>query len=215
MILSRKFAFTIVLALLSLALLTGCLGASAPTPTPTPTATPTPTPAGSLQSVNHIIFMMQENRSFDAYFGKLNDYRASLTPALGRDADDLENDFTNPVDQTLTAPNDTVTTFHLPTSCIYNTTAAWLESHGDANRFDTSDSAPLLLDGFVHTGGGLAASDGDPDTKGVRSMGYYTQADLPSPYWFATPFRPKMPGSMPWLPLRKAWCILRKIPTPS
>jgi phospholipase C len=188
MILSRKFAFTIVLALLSLALLTGCqgLGASAPTPTPTPTATPTP--AGSLQSVNHIIFMMQENRSFDAYFGKLNDYRASLTPALGRDADDLENDFTNPVDQTLTAPNDTVTTFHLPTSCIYNTTAAWLESHGDANRFDTSDSAPLLLDGFVHTGGGLAASDGDPDTKGVRSMGYYTQADLPSPYWFATQF---------------------------
>jgi phospholipase C len=191
MVLSRKLAFTSIFALLSLALLTGCQGLGASTgstPTPTPTATPTPTPAGTLQSVNHIIFMMQENRSFDSYFGKINDYRASLTPPLGRDADDLENDFTNPVDQTLTVPNDTVTTFHLATSCIYNTTAAWLESHGDANRFDISDTGPLLLDGFVHTGGGLARSDGDPDTKGVRSMGYYTQADLPSPYWFATQF---------------------------
>ena len=81
-----------------------------------------------------------------------------------------------------------IRTFHLATSCIYNTSAAWLESHGNANRFDTSDSAPLLLDGFVHTAAGLAIFDGDPDTKGVRSMGYYTQADLPSPYWFATQF---------------------------
>ncbi|HEV7553158.1 MAG TPA: alkaline phosphatase family protein, partial [Candidatus Angelobacter sp.] len=188
MIPSKKVAVASLFVLLSLAVLTGCqgLGASSATPTPTPTPSPSPTPAGSLQSVNHIIFMMQENRSFDSYFGKINDYRASLT--LGRDADDLETDFTNPVDHTVTAPNDTVTTFHLATSCIYNTTAAWLESHGNANRFDTSDSAPLLLDGFVHTGGGLARSDGDPDTKGVRSMGYYTQADLPSPYGFATQF---------------------------
>jgi phospholipase C len=35
---------------------------------------PTPNPNATLQnSVNHIIFMMQENRSFDAYFGKLNE----------------------------------------------------------------------------------------------------------------------------------------------
>ena len=146
--------------------------------------TPSPPTAGSLQSVNHIIFMMQENRSFDSYFGKINDYRASL--GLGRDADDLETDFTEPADDGVTP---LITTFHLATSCIYNTSAAWLESHGNANRFDTSDSAPLLLDGFVHTAGqGLAIFDGDPDTKGVRSMGHYTQTDMPSPYWFATQF---------------------------
>ena len=144
-------------------------------------ANPGGTPAGTLQSVNHIIFMMQENRSFDAYFGKINDYRASL--GLGRDADDLETNFTNPADD-----GDTIATFHLPTSCIFNTTAAWLESHGNANRFDTSESAPLLLDGFVHTAGGLAIFDGDPDTKGVRAMGFYNHNDLPSPYWFATQF---------------------------
>ena len=67
-------------------------------------------------------------------------------------------------------------------------TVAWLESHGNANRFNLAENAPVLLDGFVHTAAGLATFDGDPDTKGVRSMGFYTQADLPSPYWFATQF---------------------------
>ena len=166
-------------ALVATGVLSGCQGVGVgggPTPTPSPSATP-----GSLQSVNHIIFMLQENRSFDSYFGKINDYR--VTVGLGRDVDDLENDFTNPADD-----KDLVTTFHLATGCIYNTTAAWLESHGNANRFQLDDNAPLLLDGFVHTGGGLAISDGDPDTKGVRSMGHYTAGDLPSPYWFATQF---------------------------
>src|SRR5438309_7478940 len=120
----KRLALTSVLAVLSLSLLTGCQGLGASTgPTPTPTPAASPTPAGSLQSVNHIIFMMQENRSFDAYFGKINDYRASLTPALGRDADDLETDFTNPTDSPDTQQ---IRTFHLATSCIYNTTAGWL-----------------------------------------------------------------------------------------
>src|SRR5579859_498758 len=170
------------LCLLAAFLLSGCQGvglSGGPTPTPTPTATP-----ATLQSVNHIIFMMQENRSFDAYFGKLNDYRASFPGgALGRDADDLETDFTNPADD-----KQNIRTFHLATTCIFNTTAAWLESHGDANRFQLDDGAPLLLDGFVHTAAGLAIFDGDADTEGVRSMGYYTSAELPSPYWFATEF---------------------------
>ncbi len=168
-------------ALFFLLVLTGCQGIVAVGTSPTPTPVPGATPAGTFQSVNHIIFMMQENRTFDTYFGKINDYRASL--GLGRDADDLETNFTNPADD-----GDLITTFHLPTSCIFNTTAAWLESHGDANRFDLTENAPLLLDGFVHTAGGLAIFDGDPDTKGVRAMGFYTQNDLPSPYWFATQF---------------------------
>lgn len=183
MTLGKKVSLTCVLAFLALVVLTGCAGLGLSSGGPTPTPTPSPTQAGSLQSVNHIIFMMQENRSFDAYFGKINDYRASL--GLGRDADDLETDFTNPTDSPDTQQ---IKTFHLATSCIFNTTAAWLESHGDANRFDLTENAPLLLDGFVHTAAGLAIFDGDPDTKGVRSMGFYTQADLPSPYWFATQF---------------------------
>lgn len=152
-----------------------------PTPTPTPVPTPTPDPTGTLQSrVNHIIFVMQENRSFDSYFGKLNDYRVSQSQ--GRDTDDLESTFSNPADD-----GTRVASFHLTTGCIYNTSAAWLESWGDMNRFG-SPNGPLLLDGFVHTAAGLAQFDGTPDTKGVRAMGYYTGDDLTSPYWFATQF---------------------------
>jgi phospholipase C len=130
--------------------------------------------------VNHIIFIMQENRSFDSYFGKLNDYRASTFKA-SRDADDLEQVFTNPADD-----GSTVSNFHLTTTCIYDDTAAWLESWGAMNRFDAS--GPLLLDGFVHTAGGFAISNGLADTKGIRAMGFYTGDDLTLPYWWATQF---------------------------
>src|SRR5437016_11310620 len=49
-------------------------GTTTPPPTPPP---PPPPPTGSLQSVNHIIFMAQENRSMDEYFGRLPDYWAA------------------------------------------------------------------------------------------------------------------------------------------
>jgi len=143
---------------------------------------PPPNPNATFDnSVNHIIFMMQENRSFDAYFGKLNDFRSG-TFALGRDTDDLESVFTNPADDGTLVPN-----FHLTTGCIFNTTAAWLESWGDMNRFAAPDG-PLLLDGFVHTAGLHAVTDGDPDSRGVRAMGFYDGGDLTRPYWLASEF---------------------------
>jgi phospholipase C len=138
-------------------------------------------PSGTGHQVNHIIFMMQENRSFDAYFGKLNDFRTN-TFAQPRNTDDLEIAFTNPADD-----GTLVSSFHLATSCMDDATAAWGETWGDMNRFD-SVNGPLLLDGFVHTAGLFAADNGAPDTKGIRAMGYYTGDDLTSPYWFATQF---------------------------
>src|SRR5437868_8769632 len=48
--------------------------------------------SGHINAVNHIVFMLQENRSFDNYFGQLNQFRASqglpqavdgLTPTAG------------------------------------------------------------------------------------------------------------------------------------
>ncbi len=130
--------------------------------------------------------MMQENRSFDSYFGKINDYRASL--GLGRDADDLETDFTNPIDKSI-PDTQQIRTFHLATSCIYNTTAGMA---GESTAMPTA-LIPVTALRFCWMAlstppRDLAIFDGDPDTKGVRSMGYYTQADMPSPYWFATQF---------------------------
>jgi len=116
-----------LLCALALLVLAGCQGIVAGTPQ---IPLPPPNPNATLDnSVNHIIFMMQENRSFDAYFGKINDFRSG-TFALGRDMDDLESSFTNPADDGTLIGN-----FHLPTGCIFNTTAAWLEAWGDMNRF--------------------------------------------------------------------------------
>src|SRR5262249_10822686 len=58
-----------------------------PTPTPTPTPTPrrTPPPPNGITAVNHIIFMLQENRSFDSYFGMLNLYRKAKGFNVGDD----------------------------------------------------------------------------------------------------------------------------------
>src|ERR1051326_2680766 len=64
--------------------LAGCSGLGMGPAGPTPTPTPTP---GSLNSLNHIILFMQENRSFDHYFGQLNAYRAKQTPPLPQDLD--------------------------------------------------------------------------------------------------------------------------------
>lgn len=185
MISLRNVSLVCLSALVGLSLLTGCggVGLTGGSPTPTPVAngpSPTPTPA-TIASVQHIIFMMQENRSFDAYFGKMNDHRASL--GLGRDADDIEQNFTVVSDDNVPVQN-----FHLGTSCIFNTSAAWTESHGDVNKFGIGDSDPVLLNGFLHTAGLQAQDDGDADTRGVRVMGYYTQSDLPSPYSLAAQF---------------------------
>jgi hypothetical protein len=49
------------------------------------TALVTVVPAGSLQSINHVILMLQENHTFDNYFGMLNLYRQTNGWTTGDD----------------------------------------------------------------------------------------------------------------------------------
>src|SRR5262249_60433595 len=118
-----------------------------------------------------IILLEQHNRAVDAYFGKSDDDRDGVV-LIGRAVDDLESTFSNPADDGTLFSN-----FHLSSGCIFSTTAAWLESWGDMNRFDAGNG-PLLLDGFVHTSGLQAIRDGVPDSRGVRAMGFYNGRDL-------------------------------------
>ena len=37
---------------------------------------------GNINNVNHIIFMVQENRAFDNYFGELAEYRVNHQPPI-------------------------------------------------------------------------------------------------------------------------------------
>ena len=134
---------------------------------------------GDVAAVNHVIFMLQENRSFDTYFGQLNSYRQSQ--GLPASVDGMPANASNPADD-----GTTVTAFKLNTLCIDNLSPAWLESHGDYNRFDPT--GPALMDGFVHTAQGIAKFEGLKDTAGRRAMGYYDASDLPYHYFMATAF---------------------------
>ena len=139
------------------------------------------TSSGGPIPINHFIFMLQENRSFDSYFSNLNNYRAAHGYST-------EVDVASP---TATQPQDggaLVSRFHIATTCIEELSPNWLESHGDVNRWNPSSDTAILMDGFVHTAQGIANYYGFVDKGGKRAMGYYTDADLPYYYFMATQF---------------------------
>ena len=135
-----------------------------------------------IKSINHIIFMFQENRSFDHYFGKLNDYRATL--GLPPDVDGIPpQGFTNPTYE----GTGVVPSFHMTTACIVNPTPSWNESHVDYNLKNPSSDA-ATMDGFVHTAAGTSRNTNSADQEGYRAMGYYDWHELNYYYFMATAY---------------------------
>lgn len=157
---------------------------------------------GSLQaSVNHIIFLMQENRSFDSYFGMLNPYRRLQHFDVGDDGVTYTIDGIDDKLATTTNLNDegqVFSLFKLKSTCIDDDSASWLPSFGDVNRFNFSPTRPIKMDGFVHTAEGYAKHCADPaskcqggqftDVAGQRAMGYYDQDYLNYYYYMASQF---------------------------
>lgn len=157
--LKSKFLFSFIVLLLAVAI--GCGGTavspagsngngSGTTTTPAPAAPPT-----DIHAVQHIIFMLQENRSFDSYFGKLGDYRAANNYGKATDIDGIPaSGFSN-----LMADGTPVTSYHFQTACIENLDPDWLESFGDYN-YDQPGSSAFKGDGFVHNAQGRARGEG-------------------------------------------------------
>src|SRR5713226_6679157 len=139
-------------------------------------------PNNGIQSINHIVFMAQENRSFVTYFGQLPAYwQANGIPA--QTFDGLPVGASNPsFDGTTTVP-----AFHLATECIENLSPSWNESHVDWNRNDPT-STTATLDGYVYNAAKYAMANGLTDTAGVRAMGYYDGSDLNYYYFMASNF---------------------------
>jgi phospholipase C len=195
----------VVLTIALAALQIGCAGGSNSSgeqssggtpPAPPPPAPPPPT--GSLQSVNHIIFMAQENRSFDNYFGQLPDYWAANNYAPVQ-FDALPLNSTNPGCDPMFPPpspcvidhnsSPQIKVFHLQTMCIENTSPSWNEAHVDFNNGAPESNHPKN-DGFVHMAAAFARGQEIPlfDTDGIRAMGYYNGNDLNYYYFMASNF---------------------------
>lgn len=135
----------------------------------------------SLQSINHIIFMLQENRGFDHYFGHLNAYRQSL--GLPANVDGTPADASNPNKE----GTGTIVPFEMVSACMQSQSPFWNESHRDRNLTDPL-SITATLDGFVTVAADDAEANGYNDTEGMRAMAYYDDTTLPYYYFMASKF---------------------------
>ena len=198
----RKIPLLLCLGLASVVGFSGCNGlgsapvAATPPPVtpPTPPVVPPPTPK-TITAVNHIIWHLQENRSFDNYFGQLNAYRTGK--GLAADVDGLKGTESNP-DVT---GSSQVQVYHQSNYIIENISAAWNETHVSFslqyNQVPGNQVTTYPMDGFVYAAGTFAQHcNADPtcpyapmaDTQGIRAMGYYDQNDLPYYYFMATQY---------------------------
>ena len=166
----------------------------------TATVTVTVVPAATLQSVKHVIFMLQENHTFDNYFGMLNPYRKANGWNIGDDGTDYEVDGIDDKLGSISNSDDEGTAYSLfkfTSTCIDDESSDWLASYGDVNTYNFLATRPILMNGFVHNAEGYAKSCTAPgavcsgnftDLTGKRSMGYYDQDFLNYYYYMASQF---------------------------
>lgn len=156
--------------------------------------------SSGLSLVKHVIFMLQENHSFDNYFGMLNPYRKTNGWNIGSDGKEYNVDGIDDKLSSISNSDDEGTKYYLyksRTTCVDDETSSWLESYGDVSRWDFSPTRPINMDGFVHDAEGYAKScNATPgmcsgnftDTTGERAMGYYDQGFLNYYYYMASQF---------------------------
>jgi len=117
-------------------------------------------PHGTAIPVDHIVVLMQENRSFDHYFGKLHEQgqeHARPEPAHASNPDPLN-------------PGERIQAFHQDKYCeIADLDHSWNGSHNEWNNG--------RMDGFT------TANQHADDPSGTRTMGYHDSTDLP--YYYA------------------------------
>src|SRR5260370_7801884 len=143
--------------------------------------------SGNIQAVNHIVFMVQENRSFDNYLGQLaaywqaNGFRSQQFDGIPANASNPSYD-----------GKSKVPAYHVATECVQNLSPSWNESHVDWNRTSPTSST-ATMDGFVYNAAVYARNapaDEAPiyDVEGIRAMGYYDGSDLNYYYFMASNF---------------------------
>jgi phospholipase C len=130
-----------------------------------------PAGTGTLADVKHVVFLMQENRSFDHYFG-------TMPGVKGFD------DTTNRGAFTQNWPGGsqpTLLPFHMNTKtedaeCTYDLSHSWSAEHASTNH--------AAMDSFVST----HTSSQYEGSLGINTMGYYTKGDIPFYYKLADKF---------------------------
>src|SRR5713226_872093 len=124
-----------------------------------------------LTDIDHVVILIQENRSFDHYFGSYRAVRGFSDQSPAFQQPDPAN--------TTNSPTGLLLPFRLDTSktnaaCTHDITHAWLPQHQSWNNG--------AMDGFVSSRLLINANDA------TLTMGYYTRDDLPFYYAVADAF---------------------------
>lgn len=128
-----------------------------------------------LSNIKHIIFFVQENRTFDNYFGVLDAYRESK--GLPTDTDGFDPNLAM-VDYY----GHSVKPYHQRSVRTDNLTPSWNESHFYANY----ESPTFKMDSWMKQSTPSITSNIDPHY--TRTMGYYDCTDIPFYCAVATQF---------------------------
>lgn len=159
----------------------------------------------SLRKVNHIIIVMQENHSFDNYFGVLA-YATGSPYHNGNGGNCPEGDnqcvggLTCSFDSSgnlhclnanLDDDRSTVVAFHEPSRCVApDLDHSWFGTHREANFLNPNSAlTSFLADGFVQVNDLTEQIDnGVESPTDDGTIGYYNQGDLPFYYDLAQKF---------------------------
>ncbi len=119
-----------------------------------------------ITDIDHVVIIIQENRSFDHYFGTYKGVRG-----FGDQSAAFQQPYPG---NTTSAPTGVLLPFHLDTTktnaaCTHDVTHDWVPMHQSWNNG--------AMNGFVTSRLAINAADA------VLTMGYYTRADLP--YYYA------------------------------
>jgi phospholipase C len=160
-----KLGTAVVAAEFGSMLLPGCGGGGILNPHPGSSA------CGKLTDIEHVVILIQENRSFDHYFGSYRGVRGFSDPSPAFQQPDPANIANSPAGLLLPFRLDSSKT---NASCTHDLTHAWLPQHQSWNNG--------AMDGFVSSRLLINTNDA------TLTMGYYTRADLPFYYAVADAF---------------------------
>jgi phospholipase C len=136
-----------------------------------------------LAGIKHIIVMLQENRSFDSYFGQLQNYAQNTKGLAGYQINaGYDPNILLPTNGSAIGNGPLAHPFHMITERTENLSPAWDESHFD---IDQQKDGTFKMDRFAETTHSVTHTF---DNDGLRAIGFYDQTDLPYYYDLATDF---------------------------
>ena len=158
---------------------------------------------GSLTKVNHIIIVMQENHSFDNYFGALpyapgSPYHSGNGSCSSTDhkcVDGLACTIATDgslhcINSNLDDDGSTVYAFHNSSRCVLpDLDHGWFGTHLEMNfKNPNATLTNSLSDGFVRRNDLTEQNDNGESATDDQTIGFYTQDDLPFYYSLAQTF---------------------------